>query len=67
MEMTAEGGKSITICRRGKPVVDLVRTAKCAGETPRFGTLKNRVVIRDAAWWKPVTEAEVDGFLEERR
>lgn len=63
----AEDGESITICRRGKPVVDLVRTAEPRAELPKFGTLKDKVVIRDAGWWKPMTEAEVDRLLEERR
>lgn len=66
LSKAAEDGESVTICRRGKPVVDLVRTTKASGETPKFGTLKNRVVIQDVGWWKPMTEAEVDSWLEER-
>lgn len=62
----AEDGEAVTICRRGKPVVDLVRTTKAMGEAPKFGTLKNKVVIQDPGWWKPMTEAEVDRWLEER-
>ena len=62
----AEDGKSVTICRRGKPVVDLVRTTKATPEAPMFGTLKNKVVIQDPGWWKPMTEEEVDRLLEER-
>jgi len=61
-----EDGESVTICRRGKPVADLVRTAKASGEKPNFGTLKNRVIIHDPDWWKPMTEEEVASFLEGR-
>jgi len=61
-----EDGEAVTICRRGKPVVDLVRTGKTAGEKPKFGTLKNRVAVHDADWWKPMSEDEVDAFIEGR-
>lgn len=63
----AEDGESVTICRRGKPVVDLVRTAKTIVDKPKFGTLKNRILIHDPGWWKPMTETELDSLLEERR
>ena len=65
------GGTDLSERRRSRvsrgEVVDLVRTAKPRAELPKFGTLKDKVVIRDAGWWKPMTEAEVDRFLEERR
>lgn len=61
-----EDGESVTICRRGTPVVDIVRTSKAAREKPKFGTLKNKVVIHDPDWWKPMTGEEVDAFLEGR-
>jgi prevent-host-death family protein len=60
----AENGEAITICRRGKPVVDLVRTSKPAAESPKFGTL---IAIQDPGWWKPMSEGEVDSLLEECR
>ncbi len=59
-----EDGEPVTICRRGKPVVDLVRTTKAPRERPEFGTLKNRVTVHDADWWKPMTDDEVDAFVE---
>lgn len=59
-----EDGEAVTICRRGVPVVDLIPTKVSAGEKPRFGTLKGRVVVHDPEWWKPMTEEEVDAFLE---
>jgi len=62
----AENGERITICRRGKPVVDLVRTAKSAMKKPKFDTLRGKVIIHDPDWWKPMTDEEVDAFLEGR-
>ena len=61
-----EDGETVTICRRGKPVADLVRTTKTSGETPQFGTLKDRLLIQDPDWWKPMTDEEADAFLEDR-
>lgn len=61
-----EDGESVTICRRGMPVVDIVRTAKASPVKPKFGTLKYKVIIRDPEWWKPMTEEEADAFLEGR-
>jgi prevent-host-death family protein len=60
-----EDGESVTICRRGKPVVDIVRTAK-ASRRPKFGTLKGKIVVNDPNWWKPMTDKEVDDFVEGR-
>ena len=61
-----EDGEPVTICRRGTPVVDIIRTATSDREKPEFGTLKGKVVIHDPDWWKPMTEEEVDDFLEGR-
>jgi prevent-host-death family protein len=61
-----EDGEPVTICRRGMPVVDIVRTTKAGGEKPRFGTLKGRVVIHDPDWWKPMTDQELETFLSSR-
>jgi prevent-host-death family protein len=62
----AENGQRITICRRGKPVVDLVRTEKSEKKKPRFDTLKGKGIVRDPNWWKPMTDEEVDALLEGR-
>ena len=62
----AEKGERITICRRGKPVADLVRTVASEKKKPKFGTLKGKVIIHDPDWWKPMTDEEVDAFLEGR-
>jgi prevent-host-death family protein len=62
----AENGQRITICRRGKPVADLVRTVKSDQKKPKLGTLRDKVVIHDPDWWKPMTDEEVNAFLEGR-
>jgi prevent-host-death family protein len=59
-----EDGEQITICRRGVPVVELVRAKKPAKKKLPFGMLRDRVVIHDPDWWKPMTDEEVDDFLD---
>lgn len=61
-----EDGKTVTICRHGTPVVDIVRTRQSAQEQPKFGTLKGRVTILDSDWWKPMTIDEVDALIDGR-
>jgi len=61
-----EAGESVTVCRRGVPVVDLVPTKAAKGRAPRFGTLRGRITINDPNWWKPMTDEEVTAFLEGR-
>jgi prevent-host-death family protein len=61
-----EDGESVTICRRGTPVVDIVRTIEPTRKKRKFGTLKGKIQIVDPDWWKPMTEEEVDAFLEGR-
>ena len=61
-----EDGESITICRRGVPVGDLVRTKKPAGKKRKLGTLRGQIKIHDPNWWKPMTDEEADAFLEGR-
>ncbi|HYL63226.1 MAG TPA: type II toxin-antitoxin system prevent-host-death family antitoxin [Candidatus Methylomirabilis sp.] len=61
-----EDGQSVTICRRGRAVVDIVRTSKGVAEKPKFGTLKGKITFHDPDWWKPLTDEEVDAFLEGR-
>jgi prevent-host-death family protein len=62
----AEDGETVTICRRGLPVVDLVRTKKASRKKRRLGTLKDEVQILEPQWWKPMSDGEVDAFLEGR-
>jgi prevent-host-death family protein len=59
----AEGGEPVTICRRGVPVVDLVRTENSGSQKPRFGTLRGRIKINDPNWWHPMSQDEVDAML----
>jgi antitoxin (DNA-binding transcriptional repressor) of toxin-antitoxin stability system len=59
----AEDGESVTICRRGVPVVDLVRTTTARNDKPEFGTLQGKVIEVDPDWWKPMNAEEVDEFL----
>jgi prevent-host-death family protein len=56
----AEQGEAVTICRRGVPVVDLVRTRKSSRRKPMFGTLKGKIKVLDPDWWKPMTDEEVE-------
>ena len=59
-----EDGERVTICRRGSPVVDLVRTVAPGPEKPKFGTLQGKVVIHDPEWWNPMTEEEAEAFVD---
>jgi antitoxin (DNA-binding transcriptional repressor) of toxin-antitoxin stability system len=61
-----EDGESVTIYRHGTPVVDIVRTMKADPEKPKFGTLKGKVKALDPDWWKPMTNDEVEAFLDGR-
>ncbi len=61
-----ENGKPVTICRRGVPVVDIVRTEKPARKKRTLGTLKGKIQILDPNWWKPMTDEEAKEFLGER-
>jgi len=62
----AENGERVTICRRGKPVADLVRTTKPTRQKPELGSLKGKKVVLDPDWWKLMTDEEVDAFLAGR-
>ena len=59
-----EDGASVTICRRGVPVVDLIRTRAANAEKPAFGTLRDLITINDPDWWKPMSDEEVGEFLD---
>ena len=61
-----EDGKPVTICRRGVPVVDLVRTKKPSRKPRMLGTLKGKIQILDPGWWKPMTDEEGEDFLAGR-
>ena len=61
-----EDGESVTICRRGTPVVDIVRTVKVPCDKPQFGLLAGKVLVHDPEWWMAMTDDQVDAFLEGR-
>ncbi len=61
-----EDGEPVTICRRGVPVVDIVRTKKPTRKKRKLGTLKGQIQILDPNWWKPMTDGEVESFLAGR-
>jgi prevent-host-death family protein len=61
-----EGGEPVTICRRGVPVVDIVRTQKPARKPRKLGTLRGKIKILDPDWWKPMTDKEADDFIAGR-
>jgi antitoxin (DNA-binding transcriptional repressor) of toxin-antitoxin stability system len=58
-----EDGEPVTICRRGVPVVDLVRTNQSSRKRRVLGRFKDKIQINDKNWWKPMTKAEVDKLL----
>jgi antitoxin (DNA-binding transcriptional repressor) of toxin-antitoxin stability system len=58
-----EDGETITICRRGVPIADLVRTGTSTRNQPKFGTLRGKVQILDPNWWKPISDDEVESLF----
>ena len=62
----AEDGEPVTICRRGVPVVDIVRTQEPSRKKRVLGTLRGKIQILDPDWWKPMTDDEVEDFLTGR-
>jgi antitoxin (DNA-binding transcriptional repressor) of toxin-antitoxin stability system len=59
----AEQGQRVTICRHGKPVVDMVRSGSAKRKKPKLGTLRGRIIVHDPNWWKPMTQKEVDALF----
>ena len=58
-----EAGEEVTICRRGVPVADIVQTKAPNDNKPKLGTMRGKIVEVDPDWWKPMTDEEVEGFL----
>lgn len=58
-----EEGEAVTICRRGVPVVDMVRTKRPTRKKRLLGTLKGKIQVLDPDWWKPMTDKEVERLL----
>jgi antitoxin (DNA-binding transcriptional repressor) of toxin-antitoxin stability system len=61
-----EKGEAVTICRRGTPIVDLIRTTKAGCKKRKFDTLKDEIKTNDPDWWKPMSDEEVDVLLADR-
>ncbi len=62
----AEDGEPVTVCRRGVPVVDIVRTKKPTRKKRTLGTLKGKIQVLDPNWWKPMTAEEIEDLLSGR-
>jgi prevent-host-death family protein len=45
----AESGEMVTICRRGEPVAELVRSRQRA-KKPKLGTMRGKFKILDPNW-----------------
>lgn len=61
-----EDGEPVTICRRGVPVVDIVRTKEPTRKKRVLGTLAGKIQVLDADWWKPMSDEEVEAFIAGR-
>ena len=61
-----EDGQPVTICRRGVPIVDILRTKKPSRKPRILGTLKGKIQVLDPDWWKPMSADEVEDFLAGR-
>jgi antitoxin (DNA-binding transcriptional repressor) of toxin-antitoxin stability system len=59
-------GKTITISRYDQPIADLAPSKQALKPPRKFGTLKGKVKIVDPSWAAPMTNAEVDAFIEGR-
>jgi prevent-host-death family protein len=62
-----ENGETVTICRRGVPAVDIVPAKPLTCKPRKLGTLRDKIIIHDPDWWKPMTDKEVETFLETGR
>ena len=62
----AEDGESVTICRRGVPAVDMIRTKEPSRKKRRLGTLKGKIQILEPEWWRPLSDDEAEAFVEGR-
>ena len=61
-----EDDEPVTICRRGVPVVDIVRTKQPSRKQRTLGTLKGKIQVIESDWWQPMTDKEVENFLSGR-
>ena len=61
----ASKGERITIARHSKPVAELGPSPAMEKPKPKFGTLKGMVIL-DPHVFDPMTDEEVDAFVEGR-
>jgi antitoxin (DNA-binding transcriptional repressor) of toxin-antitoxin stability system len=61
-----EKGETVTVCRHGVPVVDIVRSSQGSGAKRKLGTARGKLEITDPEWWKPMNEEEAAAFIEGR-
>lgn len=62
----ASKGERITISRYGKPIAELGPSAAAEKPKPKFGTLKGKAAIIDPHAFDPMTDEEVDAWIEGR-
>jgi hypothetical protein len=41
-----------------------IQRGKYCAKKPIFGSMKERITIKDVNWWKPMTEDEVESFMD---
>ena len=58
-----EDGEPVTICRRGVPVVDIVRTHQPSRKRIELGTLRGKIRILDPDWCKPMSDKEIEDLF----
>ena len=61
-----EKGKTIVISRYKKPVAIISPAIQTETRKPKFGTGKGKVRLIDPHAFDPMTDEEVDAFLEGR-
>jgi antitoxin (DNA-binding transcriptional repressor) of toxin-antitoxin stability system len=59
-------GRTVTISRYDRPIADLAPSKQARMPPRKFGTLKGKVRIIDPNWAAPMSDAEVDAFIEGR-
>lgn len=58
----AERGEKVVITRHGKPVVEIVKV-KATKRRP-IGFLRGQIREIDPDWWRPMTDEELDAFID---
>ncbi len=57
----AERGEPVVITRHGKPIVKIVRVQP---QKRPLGFLRGKVREIDPKWWHPMTDEEIEAFLQ---